>query len=531
MGAVFATPWGLLGLVALPLIWWLQKRLRRPPDVELPSLMFLLDEEDARALPRGRLLDAELLLALAAAALLAFAAADPVLERAAPRAVVRVAVSGGSPAARRGTMDDVRAALATLRDGMADDDVLDVTWVPAMPSDAPTARPRPSALLATAQAGVASRRIVLSDVAGPAETAGVVWIARGHDEPQNTGIAALRMTRDTEGARLFVTLVHQGKADALGRLVVRGATGEVGMAFRLPRDGYASYTLDADLPGGDVLTVALENENGDAWTDDLGADDRVRLERGPLRVHIAPTVPAALAARVRAGLAAALGTSGFVDSDDPVVAFGAAAAPPRVGTPALTVLLAATAADAPLVRAPAGPMQASADPLVRDLAAAGGDFAYARGTAVAAESERVLLGIADGERTWPVLVRNGAQVRLVPVPMRGTPPLVDAPFWPLFLENVIATVEHGSIGEGWRARGLLDASSSRTGQRRDPLDRARLGTLEPALPGARRSLRTPLIVGALLCLAILWAAPRLRRRLARRANPHAGTPAGAATAR
>ena len=45
----FAAPWALIGLLVLPLIWWLHKRLRRPPQVVLPSLMFLLDEAEARA--------------------------------------------------------------------------------------------------------------------------------------------------------------------------------------------------------------------------------------------------------------------------------------------------------------------------------------------------------------------------------------------------------------------------------------------------------------------------------------------------
>ena len=94
----FGVPWALAGLAALPLIWWLHRRLRRPPEQLLPSLMFLQDEDETRALPRGRRLDAELLLALSAACLLALAAAGPRIVHARAHRVIRVVVSGGTAA-------------------------------------------------------------------------------------------------------------------------------------------------------------------------------------------------------------------------------------------------------------------------------------------------------------------------------------------------------------------------------------------------------------------------------------------------
>ncbi len=533
MDLSLATPWGLLGLLALPLIWWLQKRLRRPPDVELPSLMFLLDEEDARSLPRGRLVDAELLLALAAAGLIALAAADPVIRRTAPEAVVRVVISGGSPAGRSGYPADVETTLAALRDAVDEGTVVETVWVPAPPVPGrPQARPEDGDLVASALAGAASARFELSDADAPADPAGARWLVLGRPEATNTGIVAVSVERAAEGLALFVTLSHHGRAEARGRLVAVGPGGEHGVRFRIASDGFASLTLPLGAEAEAPLRVVLRREDGSAWGDDLAADDAVRLERGPLRVGIDDALPPALRARIRRGLTAVLGREGFVEHPAPVLVFPA---PSVALTPEPDVRLyvgfVSLAKDAPTVTAPAGPMRVHPDPLVRDLASAGGTWVYDAGLKPIDERAsppemlgRILLGVADGERTWPVLSRFDSIVSFFPDPLRGSPAVVDTPFWPLFLQNVVEASGHRGVGEGWRAVGLLDARSSRASRTRDSLDVASVRGLAPTRPGDSRSLRTLLIACALLCLALLWAAPRIRRQFARRARALRASP-------
>ena len=40
-----AAPWALFGLLLLPVLWWILRRARQPDVRELPTLMFLLEEE------------------------------------------------------------------------------------------------------------------------------------------------------------------------------------------------------------------------------------------------------------------------------------------------------------------------------------------------------------------------------------------------------------------------------------------------------------------------------------------------------
>lgn len=527
MGASFTSPWALVGLLALPLIWWLQKRLRRPPDVELPSLMFLLDEAEARALPRGRLIDAELLLALTAAALIAFAAAGPVLERRAPRTIVRVVLSGGAPAAQRGYRQRVEAMLASMRDAAGQGTRLDVRWVPGPDRSEMTPRPSADALLAEALAGRASARYVLSDAPAPAETGTVTWMPIGRDDADNTGIVAASVTRDDDGPAVFLTLAHQGRAPAAGRVLLASERGEVGATFALAPGAFRSVTLPLGTVAAPTLRVRLVGEDGTAWADDLRADDTLRLTAGPLPVHVAPELPEILRARLHHGLTAVLGSGGFVPSDAEraVLAFGGrGAASGGAALPLLRVEFQLAGEGVPVRTAPRGATQVSGDPLVRDLEGAATDFVYAPGASEIPTGERLLLArVADGQ-TWPVLTRRERVVRLGPDPLRGTPRPVDTPFWPLFLENVVVATGHAGIGEGYRAVGLLDPESTGLGTEATAFEAGRLAGLPATVPGSSRPLRGLLILAALACLGLLWAAPRLRRLRSPGANPHARAP-------
>jgi hypothetical protein len=107
-------------------------------------------------------------------------------------------------------------------------------------------------------------------------------------------------------------------------------------------------------------------------------------------------------------------------------------------------------------------------------------------------------------------------VRLAPDPLRGQPAPVDTPFWPLWIDNLVRARAMGRpVGAGFVASGLLDADSSRLGRDVRPLDPAVIRNAPPLARAPPRSLRAPLVLGALVCLLLLWVAPRLGRRLAR----------------
>ena len=94
---------------------------------------------------------------------------------------------------------------------------------------------------------------------------------------------------------------------------------------------------------------------------------------------------------------------------------------------------------------------------------------------------------------------------------------MDTPFWPILIDNLVRTVSGGEdVGMGYRARGVLDPATSAPGRVRVPFKLSWLASAEPSVPARARPLRGPLIFGAMVCLLLLWGAPRLRRRLAPR---------------
>ncbi len=519
----FAAPWALLGLLVLPFIWWLHKKLRRPPEVELPSLLFLEAEAEARALPRGRRLDAELLLALAGAALLAFAAAGPRLEKPAAPPTVRVVVSGGGPADHEGYLAAVREVLRDLRAQVGDAAQLDVIWLPEPMAGFFVARPSDEALLGAAGAGQAAARVVVSDRPAPAELGSVRWVSCGRADVQNTGIVSVAVASPEGVPELFVTLAHQGpravqglvRVTASRRLVFAGGS----VPFALEPGAYASVRLPlGDLAGGDV-DVGLEQADGEAWDDDLMHDDDATLVHGPLGVRIHADLPPLLASRLRHALAAALGAQGFDERARAQLSFVPRGSPET----GFRLELQTLAEGAPATHAPAGVDAVGRDPLVRDLSTAGIGWVYAEGAERLGDGELLLLGRRAGETLWPVLARKLGRVRLAVDPLRGEPRPIDTPFWPLLIQNLVRAAGDVSVGGGYRAHGLLHPRSSELGTVNEPLAASTLTLAPPPSAGASRSLQPLLIVAALACLALLWAAPRLRRRLAvTRARPRAG---------
>lgn len=522
-----AMPWALLGWVLLPLVWWLHRRLRRPRDVSLPSLMFLKDEAETRALPRGRTLDAELFLALSAVALLTLAAAGPLVVRARAHREVQVVVSGGTPATMRGYTQRVEAVLADIRAGLEPEDELHVRYEPAPPQRGVfVPRPTPNALLAAAHAGRRSLRIVVSDTAAPAETGEVHWVSVGEPGTENIGLVAVSVKEEGGRMSVFFTVANHGDSP---REVRVGASSDVAgddgprasglTTLKLGRRGLAS---GVQTIGGHPkrISVDLRDASGMDLDDALEADDRVELSRVSLSVYLHPELPD-LQAPLRDALLAVLGRGGFSEvsqaaASEADLAFVPVWAP--LPGKAWILALQPTVQGDPVDRAPAGANPLGRDPLVRDLSAAGVDLVYAPGAAERRAGEDLLLGRV-ATRTWPVVLRNGRRIRLAPDPLRGEPAPVKTPFWPLLIENLIRRAggvdlgRGGGVGAAYRARGLLDPTSTRPGRARAAYDPTRIGAAAPSVPAKARPLMGICILGALVCLLLLWGAPRLRRRL------------------
>ena len=524
---ILTVPWALFGLLALPLVWWFHLKLRKPPEVELPSLMFVQDEEEARALPRGRRLDGELLLALAGLALLAFAAAGPRLVQQRPRRVVQVVVSAGAPAARPGYLEGVAATLASLRGSLGDDDETLLQWVPPPGDDGTLAGPRPSPaeLLGEATAGRASLRVVISDLPAPEDAEGVVWVELGDARVSNVGIVAVSFLPE-QGA-LYATLAAHGDRPVRGLLGAHLAgdpgDGPPPVPFEVGADDARAVLLPLGSLAGSGLVVRLRTEADTAWQDALVADDEVRLRHGAAVVYVDRRVPVAHAERVRLALAAVRGADGYRIVTRPAEATQARLGVVLRGTSPLprsmlVLELEPLADGAPAERAPPGPTRVASDELVRDLWSEGAEWVYAAGAARAGAEETVLLGRSAGGRTWPILLARAGVLRLGPDPLRGQPRPADTAFWPLLVDNLLRRAEGPQVGGGYRAVGLLDPASSRLGRGERPLDPRVLEGVAPTEPGRDRPLRAWLILGALLCLALLWAAPRLRSALAGRAR-------------
>lgn len=520
----FGAPWALFGLLALPLIWWLHRRLRRPPDVALPSLMFLQDEEEASALPRARVLDAELLLAMTAAALLALAAAGPRIVHAPAHRVVSVTVSGGTAATARGYAERVEAVLADVRAGLDPQDVLRVRYEPSRPVAGEFApRPTADALLAAARAGLASLRVVVSDSAPPSEIGDVYWVSVGEPAATNTGLVAASVQAGEDFSEVFFALAHHGARGARRRVFVRGRGegGEerhTGVALvDVPAGGMASGTVSlAGRPA--QIEIVLTDDAGEALADDLHADDRVELTRAQIRVYVHDGLPAAHRERIGQALEAVLGPQGVVvlnrsQALDAELAFVPVWSP--LPSDAWILALRPIADGDAVEHARGRHNPRGRDPVVRDLSAAGVDWVYAEGALAVQPGEDVLLQ-TRGAEDWPVVLRDRRRVRLAADPLRGEPAAVDTPFWPLLIENLVHVAGgHAGAGAGYRSRGLLDADTSRPGRARIPFDPRRLAAAAPVTGARARSLRGPLILGALACLLMLWGAPRVRRRLTR----------------
>ena len=487
-------PAGLLLLLLLPVLWWIHRRATRRSAVEIPSLLFLREELDAP--PARRLhIDPELLLGLAAMTALALAAAGPSWQIRPARRTVTLVTSGGAPSTQRTWDERVKEAESRVRELVPDDLDLRVLQVPR---DDRAPRPPSAALLATAHVVGGTAGLVLSDAPAPADDD--VWWTWGRPEASNVGLAAMSITPDPVGLRVFALLVHSGRAPTSCSLLLEAPGAPLRRApVTLEPDGLVSVEIGA-APAPDTFTVRLAAADGGAWQDDLAADDAVVFRREPLRVYLSPALPREVVRAFDAARAASVGEVTSVAEGEAADLRVVVAGEERGD--GLHLVLHPLPEGATGTRAPPGRDLRFGDDLVRDLDSRTTDLVFAP-SALGPEGEVLLARM--GSPHVPVVTRMGNLVHFLPDPTAGDPAPIRTPLWPLFIENVLRRAGGGGEEAGYRREGLLDLASSRLGRTlaEAPI-LARLPSLPPDRAAVPRSLRPWLLGLVLLLLAWLY---------------------------
>lgn len=506
-------PAALVGLAALPVLYWLHRRRTRALPVVVPSLRFLDPDDDAQREARTQRLDLNLLLSLLGAAAVALAAAGPRVRASHAPKTVRVVVDEGVAMAARsadGTTARERAeqVVDTLRALLRTGEDLVRAFGPGDPAD-------------RAERGRAALRLVVTDRARDAGP-GVIVVAVGDPDGRNAGIVAAAPAElpdppDPEasgdgaaGRAVFVTVRNDAPVARALRLTAEGGASA---AFDVPAFGLVSRTLA--VPAGEgPIRVTLSDPDGA-----LAADDRVTLDVAPPSVAVAGPdagLPEAHGALVRATL--------------DVVAPGWKPAPPsaarlRIGARAtevaggVDVVLRPVPPGGASVRAPRGaPRERPPSPYGDDLDPVGLDLVYAPDPRLPAASDGS--GRGDPGRApdadpapWPLLrvgvgPAGASRVEVCFDPLLGVPPPADTALWPLLLDNVVQAAVGTPTSGGARVLGLLPHEATRLGRDRVPLDREAVRRALDAAPpdGVPPSfpLRAPLLVLAAVSWGLLW---------------------------
>lgn len=484
----FAWPLAFVGLLALPVVWWLHRRLTRAVPVVVPSLRFLVDEPDADRDARAARPDLDLWLALAGTAAAALAAAGPVWRTHAAGRTVRLVVDDGPAMAARGLDGSTaaaraEAAVARLRDRLGPEDVL--ARVAASGDD----------LVAAARRGAAAVRVVVSDRLPALAAPGVELVAVGDPRARNAGIVAAAAVGGGAPRRAFVTVRNDAPDPRRLRVAVDGGGAAV---LDVGADGVASATLDA--PAGDgPIVVRLDDRDGA-----LASDDEVRLVPSAPRVAVAGPdegLPAAHGDLVRRTLDVVAPGWVAASGADAVLRVGTAAA--ADGPPATVLVLHPLAAGASGLRAPAGgARERPPAPWGDDVDASGLDLVYARDVLASAPWPLVRVRARTG---------GGTVVEVLFDPLAGTPPPADTAAWPILVENVVTAAAGAPAPGGARVVGLAPPEATRLGRDRRALDDAALARAAPDRPPVERPLRAPLLALAVVSWAVLWGRGGRRR--------------------
>ncbi len=487
-------PLALALLAVVPVLWWLHRRQPKPAVVTVPSLLFLEDEAPNSERPERRRVDADLLLAIAAAAMLALAAAQPVLGVTSDgRRIVVLRDASVAMTARSadGTTASDRASAATqaierLSSGS------DRFETVAASGDELARR------LRDASAGL---RVLVSD-RRPAELPiGVLFVGVGDKTASNVGIVAVDVDVVGGRRRVFATIWN----DAAAPRTLRAGPPGVETDVHCPAFGAARASWDVGpVPrSGAPAPIAIHLiDDGGA----LASDDTVVIDPSPMHVAFARD---ALAPVVEAATRRALDAI-FVGgwTEDAAAEGGLFVGPARDAPKGARLVL--EIGRVPTGVDPVRPRERdaveTADPrLGRDLDLATVEWVYPAGASAHAPWPRVTIDRVGAPS--PVLVRWHAD------PSLGRPAAIDTPLWPLFIENVIRLIGAEAVGGGESAAGrrwtgVLDLDVTRLGRDVAPFDRTALDAA-PRDVSARRRVLSPWFAGVgSICLSLLWFRPR-----------------------
>ena len=253
----FAAPWALFGLLVLPLVWWWARRRMQPLIVPLPSLMFLVDEDERLHAPRKRELDWETRVALLALTALILAAAGPGCTSGAAGRRVRVLRASAPPghAFRDDGAARITAAIKAIQAQLAPEDELDVVDIPAedwgRDEDAP---PSWDAIYAHARDADADLRVVLVDTLPEGPPEDLAFVGVGTPGARNLAWVAASFVQTSEGPILHAVLRNQGQLSA--RATVRWGT-EPAREVTLHAGAHQTLRLPARIVPGKARTLTV----------------------------------------------------------------------------------------------------------------------------------------------------------------------------------------------------------------------------------------------------------------------------------
>lgn len=500
-------PTFLVGLLTIPLYWLLMRARSKPVRRALPSIQFLEGEPTYRGDPRRRQRDPRFWLTAAALAALSLGAAGPVLAERPKGRIVRVVVEAGALAAWRPYAAGVDSLVKRLETEAGPGDAVEVVRV-----GEGVARPELAALLAAALDGRATHRLVLSDRRATEARPDVQFIdplrLANSRAPGNVGIVAAELERRMGGARLWLTIEQSG-AESAG-LEVRsngGAWTRIGFA------GQRGVRHALDLTDGErPLVVDVRPVGG--GSDDFPLDDRLVVDPRPPRLALTglaaddPVVESTTALtsslgfqRVSPGAAADVHITTRREEARELLGRGV------TGRHRPVVLVVPDADRAGLPLRGRRLVRAAGATIAADLL--GFDFRWfvveyaVPDAAHWAEARGVLfLDPDDGARSVTLLTRLAPRLYELHVdPRRGTPVLLDTPFWPMLFAALLDQVGRTEF------QGLLDPEATRYGggsesARGAPPQLFQRGPI--VRRAATRQLRPWVVLLGLILLLVSW---------------------------
>ena len=495
----FLAPWALVGLVSLPVLWWLLRRREDPVLRELPGLHFF-DAEDVVPVSRRRLFNPLLLVALGAAAAITLAAALPTWtqERARLRVlVVQEAMLTRDFDAYADALNQERERIqAAVGDG-------ELVWRTI--GDGAIKRVGAHVLHEVALSGEADARIVLSAHPAPEAVGPVTWrqLPVAAEPPaHDVGIVAVGV-EDAGGEHLLHATVHNAGTQATAVILTHeGSDPSSRAAPTHLRPGESARCALALPAAKGRVRCALKSGTAGVRLGGWRADDWVVLEREPVSVglygkpeaRVRQAIEAAVEASGRAKLSGST-TASLVLFADPAGA--AYSIPGRLDSVSLQLESQTRATD--LEVPSSASLIARTHPVTRDLPP------VARVRRLDPGSGALCMAGMGSGMALPVLTRHQTSWRLLAPLLGGSPELLETAFLPILIDNFLTWVGGENVGLGYRARGVLDYATT-TGWTNAPAELVphAYTFAAPKSRPARCEALPALLLAAGVLLALLW---------------------------